>query len=84
MKMSNTLVTAIRSGSREVVIRFHCTRCRIVETLSYEDAMGIEQCVHLHQSAIPNGWKKAGYDSLFCPKCAAAFELFMNGKNPGE
>lgn len=75
----NLTASEIKSGWRELVVKFTCARCRAIAYMDYKDAMTGNDCYWLHQSKLPKGWEEQGYSRIFCDGCAKAFKKFMEG-----
>lgn len=73
--------STIRSEGRELTIKFTCSRCRKFVYLPYDKVMNGDHYNYLHNSDLPEGWEKEGYNRIFCAECVDAFKKFMEERN---
>ena len=76
-------INRYETHGRRLLVEFTCRRCRTRAVRSLEECMNEQkECYReLYDLAPPEGWKNGGfYYPLFCPECAKAYELFIDGK----
>ena len=67
---------------RKLLVEFRCFRCKKTITRPLEECMNDsrEYYRNLYDLKPPKEWQDGGfYYPLFCPECAKAYKLFMEG-----
>ena len=76
-------INTYETHGRRLMVEFTCRRCRTRVVRPLEECMREQtECYReLYDLKPPADWEDGGfYYPLFCPECAKAYELFMNGK----
>lgn len=67
---------------RRLLVEFKCRRCKAVAVRPLVDCLADEHtsASHLYDLSPPKEWRDGGfYYPMFCPKCAEAYDRFMEG-----
>ena len=76
-------IKTFETHGRKLLVEFKCYRCETTVTRPLEECMkdATEYYRDLYDLTPPKEWKDGGfYYPMFCPKCARAYEDFMNNK----
>ena len=81
------VVRQCETHGRKLLVEFKCYRCETTVIRPLEECMKEASNYYrdLYDFKPPNGWKDGGFSShMLCPKCAKAYEDFMNNKGGAE